>query len=457
VLIIASGTLAIHGILQFFGLLKVNGLFRLTGSFDNPAGFAICLSAGFPVCLYHLSRKGKCSKITGGIIGLLIIFAVVLSGSRAGVLNLIVISVIGAFQYFSITLKIKHTVFFVFFFLLVILGMYFLKKDSADGRLLIWNCSWNMIMDKPFFGFGFNGFKANYMYYQAAYFRRFPDSQFIMLADNISRPFNEYILLLVNFGVLGLFVLSTFVHLIVKLYRQRKSSLSLYAIQTLIGIAVLAVFSYPLVYPHVWYLLFLSVGILFIDSKIDFHLAVRKQKISSILIGSTMILICVPIYRYMGDSQGWTQIVNTTSHVSLGDIKNQYDKLWPRMKQNDLFLYNYAAEMNYRRQYSLSLDIAMKASSGWADYNLQLIMAHNYQQLRQYRDAEFHYRLASEMCPNRFLPLYGLLTTYEFSRENEKVLETAKAIIEKPVKVPSNTVDRIKQKAMELCKSRNEM
>jgi hypothetical protein len=61
------------------------------------------------------------------------------------------------------------------------------------------------------------------------------------------------------------------------------------------------------------------------------------------------------------------------------------------------------------------------------------------------------------MCPNRFLPLYGLLTTYEFSRENEKVLETAKAIIEKPVKVPSNTVDRIKQKAMELCKSRNEM
>jgi len=72
-------------------------------------------------------------------------------------------------------------------------------------------------------------------------------------------------------------------------------------------------------------------------------------------------------------------------------------------------------------------------------------MAHNYQQLRQYEEAVFHYQLASKMCPNRFVPLYGLLMTYESIGDNKRASEMARIIIDKPVKVLSSTIDRIKK------------
>lgn len=448
-MVIASGILAIQGILQFFGILTANGIFRVTGSFDNPAGFAICLSAGFPTCYYHWSQPNKWGNRLSIVVGLLIILAVILSGSRTGVFCLVVLGMLYILHYFSISIKTKQIFILTGILLGFICFLYLLKKDSADGRLLIWNCSWNMIMDKPWTGFGFGGFRENYMYYQAAYFRQFPDSPYAMLAGNVSRPFNEYILLLVNFGLLGLLVLIVCIYGIVRLYRRNKSPLTLFAVQTLIGIAVLALFSYPLLYPYIWWLLLLSVSILLIGLKDMFHLSRRKQRVCALLSGIATLMICTTIYRDMRYKQAWTQTINAALHAGIDNIKERYEMLFPKLKENHLFLFNYAAEMNHQQEYMLSLDIAKLVSDMWADYDLQLIMAHNYQQLEKYKEAEFHYRLASEMCPTRFVPLYGLLTTYESTGEVKKATEIASLIIEKPVKVQSSTVDRIKKIAME--------
>ena len=51
-----------------------------------------------------------------------------------------------------------------------------MKKDSADGRLLVWICSMNMIKDNLLLGWGIGGFEAHYMDYQASYFERNPNS-----------------------------------------------------------------------------------------------------------------------------------------------------------------------------------------------------------------------------------------------------------------------------------------
>lgn len=77
--------------------------------------------------------------------------------------------------------------------------------------MLIWKCSWEMIKENPFLGHGIGSFKANYMDYQATYFRTFSTSEYAMLADNINHPFNEYILLLVQFGLTGMITLILFV------------------------------------------------------------------------------------------------------------------------------------------------------------------------------------------------------------------------------------------------------
>lgn len=47
-------------------------------------------------------------------------------------------------------------------------------------------------------------FDANYMLYQAAYFRSHPDSPFAILADNVKAPFNEYLWMAAQWGLVSL-------------------------------------------------------------------------------------------------------------------------------------------------------------------------------------------------------------------------------------------------------------
>ena len=81
--------------------------------------------------------------------------------------------------------------------------LYSQKKDYANGRLLIWNVSVEMIKDKPLFGLGHDTFQAKYMNYQAEYFRNNPNSRYKLLADNVKHPFNEFIKVAVEFGIVS--------------------------------------------------------------------------------------------------------------------------------------------------------------------------------------------------------------------------------------------------------------
>lgn len=69
-----------------------------------------------------------------------------------------------------------------------------------------------MIKDNPVTGYGSGGFLANYMNYQAEYFARDTDNKYAMLAGDVKHPFNEYILLVVNYGLIGFLLFLTFVY-----------------------------------------------------------------------------------------------------------------------------------------------------------------------------------------------------------------------------------------------------
>lgn len=199
--------LAIYGIFQGISIFPSNPYLGITGGFDNPAGYAASLCAGFPMILY-LPKLSQSKWVMGSTFFavLLIVFAVILSGSRAGMLSIIVMLILW------LLLKVKVTGKMVVLssvsILLLFSILYFYKKDSADGRLLIWQCSWEMIKEKPLLGHGIGGFQANYMNYQANYFKQNPDSSFVRLADSTNRAFNEYVLLIVNYGFVGLIFFS---------------------------------------------------------------------------------------------------------------------------------------------------------------------------------------------------------------------------------------------------------
>ena len=102
---------------------------------------------------------------------LLLVCGVFLSGSRAGVLSIFMLVAIWGYQSVSWS-KLQKIVLVIGALVVLIVFLYFLKRNSADGRLLIWICCLNMIAIKPWFGFGSGGFEAHYMDYQAQFFHR---------------------------------------------------------------------------------------------------------------------------------------------------------------------------------------------------------------------------------------------------------------------------------------------
>ncbi len=197
--------------------------FRMSGSFDNPAGFAVSLSVCFPFALFLLHKSEIYWKILGGLSAVLFIVAVGLSQSRAGVVSVIVMSGVWAVKALNLKwlnswsrrTKIGESALLI---IILLVGLYFLKKDSANGRILIWQCSVHMIADKPLFGHGMDGFQREYMLYQAEYFRNHPNSSFAMLADIVKHPFNEYLLFLVEYGLVGGLLMVFFVFYLIREY-----------------------------------------------------------------------------------------------------------------------------------------------------------------------------------------------------------------------------------------------
>jgi hypothetical protein len=54
------------------------------------------------------------------------------------------------------------------------------------------------------------------------------------------------------------------------------------------------------------------------------------------------------------------------------------------------------------------------------------------------------------MCPNRFMPLYQLVLLYKETNRNEEALKLAQQILDKEVKIPSATVNAIKNEMRQL-------
>jgi len=143
-----------------------------------------------------------------------------------------------------------------------------------------------------------------------------------------------------------------------------------------------------------------------------------------------------------------------TAHKSLrGETRQmlpRYKSLYTHLRHKDLFLYNYAAELNVAGYYEESLQIASECEKLWADYDLQMLMANNCLQLKQDRETESHLKKAATMCPVKFMPLYRLTELYlETGRRGEARI-LAQKILDKKVKIPSPVINSIKNKIRNL-------
>lgn len=203
ILIGSSLAQMIYAFFQIWGWMRPYiGQDRIIGSFDTVAGLVGCLCAGIPLAFIGLENENLYIRRITGLLITVSLFVIIVSQSRAGVVSIIVVLFCFFLHKTSIkkVYKLKIVIGGMCFLLI---GCYFMKKASADGRLLIWRCSWNMIEDSLLLGHGLGAFDAQYMDYQARFFIEYPDSRYLSLADNVKHIFNEYLSIVVQFGIVG--------------------------------------------------------------------------------------------------------------------------------------------------------------------------------------------------------------------------------------------------------------
>jgi len=453
IVLFCCALLSIYGILQYVQIIPLNSRAGVSGGFNNPIGYAASLCMGIPAallltCYYHLKKKSYFILL---VVLVIICIGIIISGSRTSILCMMVLFIIHYCFDKKNRLNFKRLRWFGGCLPIILIILYSCKQASADGRFFIWRCSLEMINDKPLLGYGSGGFLANYMNYQADYFLHHPKSECVMLADDVQHPFNEYILLLINYGIVGFVLLLVLIYLLWKACKLHPSSLNKSSFGCLAGIAVLSCFSYPLSYPFVWIAGGGSCCILISSADWVRHLSnswKRNIRFFIIIYSSMSIAFCIWKIEIL---QEWYQVSQTSLEEQTSETFYKFETLYPYLKNNRLFLYNYAAELNYGAFYEKSLEIASRCNLYWSDYQLQLLMGDNCINLLRYEEAEKHFKKAYNMCPVRFIPLYRLHYIYKKQRNEETADSLARLIIDKPVKVNSTIIRKIKREMSSLC------
>lgn len=215
------------------------------------------------------------------------------------------------------------------------------------------------------------------------------------------------------------------------------------AAATLISIAVFAFFSYPFRYPFT--LIMLAISIIILVKKGNYSWANPGSLFYPKVILIPVVLVYgIATYRQMTDELFWCKIANESLRGKTEQMLPFYVQLHKSLKKNELFLYNYAAELNVVENYDKSIQIALECEQRLADYDLQMLLADNYMCLNLYEEAENHYKKAAAMCPVRFLPLQKLVEVYMKTDRKQKASSLAQMIIDKDVKVHSATINSIK-------------
>lgn len=163
VVVATGGIEAVSGMRQLHGFEGSNhSLFKLTGDFYNPGPYSGYLAIILPVCLWMILRQTKIYLHYLGWIGLLAIIVVLPAGMSRTAWIAAAVSCGWVYWVQRIgwektkryingnrTLTIVSSILILISIAGALAGIYLLKKDSANGRLLLWKVTGQAIRNNP--------------------------------------------------------------------------------------------------------------------------------------------------------------------------------------------------------------------------------------------------------------------------------------------------------------------
>lgn len=490
-LIISGSIQAIYGMLQLYSLFPSNNnLFKITGGFSNPGPFACYLSVIFPIALHLYIKlksereknqekdKAERDKIVEGLMlvsWVLMGMLILLSRSRTALLGMVLSTGFVLHHQYNLSRSIhavlKGRMQRMAFLLSVLLllgaafyGIYLLKKDSADGRMVIWKGASKMIVEKPIFGFGYDKFKAYYLPYQAAYFEKNSYVEEENLADDAQRPFNEYIRVTVESGIVGFLLIMGILYTVfnrnfLESGYDKKYIPALKA--SVVSFIVISFFSYPLeVLPTKCALI---IGIAIISS--NQRSIISSSRVSNYLLNSMYVIIFISVSIF---SLKFTKNFHKAHwiwragyiHYTRGEYVSAIEKYQsihrnPYLRNSGEFLLQYGKANYMAGKFKEAKSILENAQNKFPNTVLYTSLGDTYKALKEYGKSEEAYCMANNIIPHKFYPKYLLAKMYFETNQLPKALKLANELIEKQAKVESKAVAEIKEEMREMIEKSN--
>ena len=331
---------------------------------------------------------------------------------------------------------------------------YTLKKDSADGRFLMWKVTAKAIQKYPVIGTGLGGFPAAYAEAQAEYMTSGKASeQEKWIAGCPEYAFNEYLQIGLEQGIIGLALFMTCLGSIV--YKGIKNKR--YACcGGIIALAIFAFSSYPLQLPEFWVIL-IFLGVMCVTPNPD---QIQKDEtepshnewykrvflIGVAILGITLFWTQKDYYRAY---QKWDRAQMFYNNKAYRAALEEYEPLYPLLKHKPGFLFEAAQCLSKTRQFEQANEYLRRAVLLSADPMHYYMMAKNEQSLGQYRQAEKHLLHAIDILPERIYPYYLLMNLYTEPSyfQPAKLKMAIDSVLTKKPKVESSAIKEMKEKA----------
>jgi O-antigen polymerase len=458
--------------LQWMGKLHSFNIYHpVTGSFNNPSPMAIYLSMHLPLAValfLYISQPSNrleyAAKMFAFITIILISITLPITKSRTAW----IVAILGVgcvivylprvqqyWQKIANTSTRKNGIISLSLLLVLSLGLvlYYFKKDSADGRLLIWKVGGSMIETKTLlFGKGFDAVLREYDKYQATYFTSNKAStNEIMLADQIGCVFNDYLHIIIEFGLVGLLLFVTLFIVIVKKYSTGKTIIERGFMGAIIIVFVAAFFTYPMEVLPITLLMIVSIAILSgldTDQKVyQLPFELKNLKTIAYILGIFFMINVVrnqvrfyQAYRSAYNGLVW-HIVKAKPQQALW----LYEKSLENLPNNGWIMMQYGKALSETNHRQKSIEVLSKAKEMLTDTSLYRILGDNYCTLKRFDEAEQCYQLASNIVPNKFSIRFHLANLYLLKHDTLKAQKVAIEALNIPVKVPSKYIKNIKK------------
>lgn len=330
--------------------------------------------------------------------------------------------------------------------LLVLVGLYFLKQGSADGRSIIYLISLLCISRAPVFGSGIGSFCHQYAEGMAAFSVQYPMFNF-QSADVTTNAYNCLLQIGVEQGLLGMTLALALVALVLVKLNKAGKTLGM----GLLCLLIFSMFSYPfdqLPYQIIFVMMTAYAGTDVKDVTIPkkWHVLFRCYIAPAALCGC-VILLSAFTHKQIKERAEAESEYGMMVGVHHSAFLDDYYELLPLMLSNEHFLFDFAKMLAADDRYTDSNAMLRLGTLVSNDPMFYVIQGNNYNEMGLCQEAEKAYMKAFNSMPNRLYPLYQLMLLYEKEGDIEKMTKMAQQVIAFKEKITSPATREMKKKA----------